>query len=196
MNFAESLRANLDSRGMTQKRLAKLVGLSSSQMSRACAGSYEPDGATLLRIENVLAEVPVLSFDAGTFAGALSAHMHAEKLTNPAVGELAGIDGAHISRLRTGVMSATETTMRRIAKALGLELVIRMEPKAVALPNDDPLVTMAAECGEPPRCTRCKSASVTSVDTHEKVLRTHGPVVCTYTVTYACGCRRIGTVKQ
>lgn len=135
MTFAKSLRAALKQRGMTQKRLAKLVGVSASKMSRICSGRFLPDGALVVRVDHELKKVPVTTFKRGTFAGELSAHMSREKLTNAAVGELAGINGAHISRLRTGAMSPTETTMRRVAEALGCELVIELKRPGIYEPT-------------------------------------------------------------
>ena len=175
MSYGKSLRAALEERGMTQKRLAALIGFSPSKMSRMCAGKHEPDVATLLRVEHELTKVPALScVGDGTFAGALRGHMHANKLTCTKVAELAGMGQPHISRLRAGELSPNEKTMRRVAKALGRALTIGLDA-----PN------AWANYGEPDECPKHPGAVATSA---------YSRGVFGYTVEYSCGCERKGKV--
>lgn len=56
--------------------------------------------------------------------------MGRDRLTNEKLADRAELDPATISRIRNGNPNVTLPTLKKVADALGLELVVRLEKKA------------------------------------------------------------------
>jgi transcriptional regulator with XRE-family HTH domain len=62
----------------------------------------------------------------------INAAMGAQRLTNPAVAEKAGVGIPTVSRIRNGDPHVQLDTLKKVADALDLQLIVRFEKKEVA----------------------------------------------------------------
>jgi transcriptional regulator with XRE-family HTH domain len=58
--------------------------------------------------------------------------MGARRLTNPEVARIAGVAPKTVSAIRNGKDSVTLPTLKKVADALDLQLIVRFEKKEVA----------------------------------------------------------------